>query len=203
MCRTVQRYSGSSWLARLLAARLACPCPALLIQACRLPAPTCAAERALNTYCGLHRLLLALCDHHGLWERAEQRLQRFLSCEAHRTKSQAPSLGNLVPLLAVSRQHDWRQVLPVVLSEAVDRQVLWVCKADRTMVSRYKVPPRRGGVDAQLMQVFFEASAVSLRWALPCKQSGAPFCHTALHAPRCLPAPQMSRTLSILHHPPP
>ncbi|EFN51646.1 hypothetical protein CHLNCDRAFT_54899 [Chlorella variabilis] len=124
---------------------------------------TAASERALNTYCGLHRLLLALCDHHGLWERAEQRLQRFLSCEAHRTKSQAPSLGNLVPLLAVSRQHDWRQVLPVVLSEAVDRQVLWVCKADRTMVSRYKVPPRRGGVDAQLMQVFFEASAVSLR----------------------------------------
>jgi hypothetical protein len=68
------------------------------------------AERALDTYCALHRLLLALCDRHGLWEAAERRVQRFLSSAAQRCKEATPSLGALVPLLAVSRCHDWRQV---------------------------------------------------------------------------------------------
>lgn len=185
-----------------------------------IPSP---AERALNTYCGLHRLLLALCDRHGLWERAERRVGRFLSQEAQRTKEQAPNLGLLVPLLAASRRHDWRevrgrgaagpwvggcgswglltaavhpsvlraqrrtlnvpstgrmcpslplrctalQVLPVVLGESMDRQVLWACKADRSLIDRYRVDPQRGGVDGLLVAGAFEASRVSLRWA-PC-----------------------------------
>jgi hypothetical protein len=64
----------------------------------------------LNTYCGLHRLLLALCDHYQLWDKAERRVQRFLSSEAQQSKSETPSLGHLVPLLAVSRRHNWREV---------------------------------------------------------------------------------------------
>lgn len=124
---------------------------------------TAASERALNTYCGLHRLLLALCDRHGLWERAERRVGRFLSQEAQRTKEQAPNLGLLVPLLAASRRHDWREVLPVVLGESMDRQVLWACKADRSLIDRYRVDPQRGGVDGLLVAGAFEASRVSLR----------------------------------------
>lgn len=196
--------------------------------------PSLPAERALNTYCGLHRLLLALCDRHGLWERAERRVGRFLSQEAHRTKEQAPNLGLLVPLLALSRKHDWHevggragvrracervwevvgcgtageifahappartiecgpslppcwpldklllhpaidptqpfpdrplvQVLPVVLGECLDRQVLWACKADRSLIERYRVGPERGGVDGRLVAGAFEASKVALRW---------------------------------------
>ncbi|KAL4434269.1 hypothetical protein ABPG75_000710 [Micractinium tetrahymenae] len=124
---------------------------------------TAASERALNTYCGLHRLLLALCDRHALWERAERRVGRFLSQEVQRTKGQAPNLGQLVPLLALSRRHDWREVLPVILGESLDRQVLWACKADRSLIDRYRVDPERGGVDLRLMAGAFEASRVSLR----------------------------------------
>ncbi|KAL4860149.1 Ubiquitin-conjugating enzyme E2 B [Chlorella vulgaris] len=122
-----------------------------------------ASERALNTYCGLHRLLLALCDHYQLWEKAERRVQRFLSSEAQQSKSETPSLGHLVPLLAVSRRHNWREVTPVILGESVDRQVLWVCKADRSLVARYKQHPGKGGVDEKLMDGMFQASVVSYR----------------------------------------
>ena len=58
----------------------------------------------------LHRLLLALCDHYGLWDAAERRVTRFLSAGAERDRGQTKHLGNFIPLLAVSRRHDWREV---------------------------------------------------------------------------------------------
>ena len=85
------------------------PLPHLFAHAPSL-CPSLPAERALNTYCGLHRLLLALCDRHGLWERAERSIGRFLSQEVQRTKKETPNLGLMVPLLALSRRHDWRDV---------------------------------------------------------------------------------------------
>lgn len=122
-----------------------------------------ASERALNTYCGLHRLLLALCDRHSMWERVDRRVGRFVTQPAQRVKSEAPSLGHMVPLLALSRRHDWSDVLPVILSEAMDRQVLWACKADRSLITRYSVDPERGGVDRKLMEGVFQTSRVSFR----------------------------------------
>jgi hypothetical protein len=41
-----------------------------------------ASQRALATFCALHRLLLALCEHHGLWNAAAARLDAFLSSKA-------------------------------------------------------------------------------------------------------------------------
>jgi hypothetical protein len=51
----------------------------------------------------------------------------------------------------------------VILGESVDRQVLWVCKADRSLVARYKQHPGKGGVDEKLMDGMFQASIVSYR----------------------------------------
>lgn len=169
---------------------------------CPLPLST-STERALDTYCALHRLLLALCDRHGLWGAAERRVQGFLSSSARRSKEAVPSLGALIPLLAVSRCHEWQevswggkrgccgrrgligsagsphklappqspphlpfslQVMHLLLNEAVDRQVLWVCKGDQGLVARYKRSPKVGGVDPQLLDGFFKHSTIALRW---------------------------------------
>jgi hypothetical protein len=41
-----------------------------------------ASQRALSTFCSLHRLLLALCEQHGLWGAAAARLDAFLGNKA-------------------------------------------------------------------------------------------------------------------------
>ena len=47
---------------------------------------------------------MAVCEHYKLWDPVERRIARFLSSEAERSKSQTPSLGNVLPLLALSRR---------------------------------------------------------------------------------------------------
>ena len=41
--------------------------------------------------------------------------------------------------------------------------MLWVCKADRGLIERYRVSPEHGGMDKQLVEGVFKASQVSLR----------------------------------------
>jgi hypothetical protein len=53
--------------------------------------------------------------------------------------------------------------MPLLLNEAVDRQVLWVCKGDRGMVARYRRSPDAGGLDPQLLDGFFQHSRIALR----------------------------------------
>ncbi len=37
-----------------------------------------ASQRALSTYCSLHRLLLALCERHDLWGKVTRSIDDFL-----------------------------------------------------------------------------------------------------------------------------
>jgi cytochrome b len=62
-----------------------------------------ASQRALATFCSLHRLLLALCEHYGLWGAAAARLDAFLGSKAQvrgpaAAQAQAHSLRNPTPL---------------------------------------------------------------------------------------------------------
>lgn len=115
--------------------------------------------------------LMAICEHYQLWSLVERRVQRFLSSEAERSKAQAPSLGALLPLLALSRRHDWRDVLPVVLGEAQDRSILWICKHDPSLEKRLQRAPE-APADAALLRGAWEGNKVGVRgvwfcvWAL-------------------------------------
>lgn len=55
-------------------------------------------ERALITYAALHRLFLALCQRHDLFDAARSRVQKFAASEAHRVKV-APAVLLCVPLI--------------------------------------------------------------------------------------------------------
>ncbi|GAB4817332.1 hypothetical protein N2152v2_004378 [Parachlorella kessleri] len=120
------------------------------------------SERALNTYVALHRLMMAVCEHYKLWEVVDRRIARFLSSEAERSKSQTPSLGNMLPLLALSRRYDWRDVLPMILAEAQDRSILWICKSDASLESRLMRGPE-AALDPALLKGAWEGNKVSRR----------------------------------------
>jgi hypothetical protein len=81
------------------------------------------------------RLLLAVCEHWCLWPAVSSRLDAFLHSPKGRTKTAAPNLGLLLPLLACSpARHGWGVMAAPLLSEAMDRKVLWMCKKDPGLV---------------------------------------------------------------------
>ncbi len=45
-----------------------------------------ASQKAISSYCTVHRLLLALADTYNLWDEASNRLDAFLSHDSHRSK---------------------------------------------------------------------------------------------------------------------
>lgn len=86
-----------------------------------------------------------------------------MPCPLQRVKSACPNLGVLVPLLGASPKHAWSQVAAPIIVEAMDRNVMWICKADPTLVANFSVPPSSGGVDNTLLQQSCWGSGVSLR----------------------------------------
>ncbi len=63
------------------------------------------------------------------------RLDSFLASPSARVKSSTPNLGLLLPLLACSPvRHSWRVMSGVLLEEALDRKVLWMCSEDPGLV---------------------------------------------------------------------
>ncbi|KAK9802996.1 hypothetical protein WJX73_007334 [Symbiochloris irregularis] len=69
-----------------------------------------ASERALATYCSLHRLFLAIADHHSLHSRAANMLTRFMTQPDARLKAQTPNLGWFIPLMALAPDDDSSQL---------------------------------------------------------------------------------------------
>lgn len=45
------------------------------------------SQKAITTYCSVHRLLLALADRYNLWDEASKRLDAFLLSESNRNKA--------------------------------------------------------------------------------------------------------------------
>jgi len=121
-----------------------------------------ASQRALQVYCQVHRLLLAVCEHWGLWGAVSARLDRFLSREKEREKSSTPNLGLLVPLLSLSPRHKWSQVVQPLIAESMDRGVMWMCKRDIGLVESFK-SALGPAADPALLSGSFETSSVSTR----------------------------------------
>ena len=87
----------------------------------------------------LCRLLLAVCEHWCLWEVVRARLDDFLQHPGHRVKGYVKDLGHLVPLLSLSPRHTWRMMVGPLLSEAMDRSVLWICAQDQSLIKVRKI----------------------------------------------------------------
>ncbi|KAJ3019380.1 hypothetical protein HKX48_002136 [Thoreauomyces humboldtii] len=89
------------------------------------------SSTAIQGYFVLHRLLTAFVDHYPKLERfIDNVLAKFIyGGDGARHKDAAPSLGNLLPLLTVSKSHSWSQprVRDAFLNESADRSVLWTC----------------------------------------------------------------------------
>ncbi|KAK9845157.1 hypothetical protein WJX84_002851 [Apatococcus fuscideae] len=121
------------------------------------------SDRALATYCNLHRLYLALAEDFNLGPQASKILTRFANEPASRVKSQTPNLGWLIPILSLGTQasHTWKEMGNLILEEALDRNILWICKHDPSLQESLSRDPDRGGADHELLRKSFEASAVS------------------------------------------
>lgn len=116
-----------------------------------------------KSYIGLlriHRLFLALAEEFSeIRKNALSKLQNFTKHESNRRKQICPSLGNLLPLLFVVDENDfrWGNLWKVYLNEVFDRSVLWICKAYPELKDISSVP------DDERLQKSFTASKVSLR----------------------------------------
>lgn len=88
-----------------------------------------ASDRLLDGYCQINRLLLALAERYpSLRQTVRQRIARFIRDKQARSKATEPSLGVLVPLLAVASGVRWAELCWPLLEEAFDRSVLWACR---------------------------------------------------------------------------
>ena len=72
-----------------------------------------ASDRALGSYCMLHRLSLALVEDFQLLPAVSIRLDRFQSHRASRVKAEVPALGSLLALLSMTpaSRHSWPQLV--------------------------------------------------------------------------------------------
>ena len=77
-----------------------------------------ASDRALGSYCMLHRLALALVEDFRLLPAVLACLDRFQTKRASRVKSEVPALGPLLAMLSLSpaARHSWIHLvrLPIV-----------------------------------------------------------------------------------------
>jgi ubiquitin-protein ligase/stress response protein SCP2 len=149
-----------------------------------------ASETALEGYCMLHRLLVAMVEYYpGLQAEVRKRVENFILSERARVKGGdggCPSLGDFLPLLSVC-SGGWdaqkRKVVPLsqwtggaedaaeslwhaaaipILRENFDRCTLWACKADPKFAKPEANVLGQGADDERLKQTL-EATKVSRR----------------------------------------
>lgn len=126
-----------------------------------------ASERAIEGYCMMHRLFLALCERFNLWRQAEQEVIRFKSSPGAQTKERCPDLGRLMAQLSVcfSESTAWKEVVRPITNEVFDRTVIWICKHDPSVATNYEQAGRssKDEVDEKLLLAAWEGSRVALR----------------------------------------
>jgi stress response protein SCP2/ubiquitin-protein ligase len=125
-----------------------------------------ASERAIEGYCMMHRLFLALCERFNLWNRAEQEVIKFRNSPRAQTKEQCPDLGRLMARLSVCSSEDtaWKEVVRPLTSEVFDRSVIWICKHDPSVASNYEQASNESSsVDEKLLRSAWDGSRIGLR----------------------------------------
>lgn len=99
-----------------------------------------ASDVFINGFIQIYRLLHALADDHPqLRVIVTKRVRAFISDEARRTKSAEPSLGVLVPLLALTQGLRWCDLAWPLLEEMMDRGVLFACKDQPALATPAKL----------------------------------------------------------------
>ncbi|KAK9867221.1 hypothetical protein WJX84_008701, partial [Apatococcus fuscideae] len=125
-----------------------------------------ASDRALTSYCMLHRLSLALVEDFKLLPAVLTRLDRFQKAPASRVKAQTPNLGWLIALLSLTpaTRHSWRSLGTLVMEEQLDRQILWICQQNPQLQDALDRPPdAEPRADVNLVAESFEACKLGLR----------------------------------------
>jgi stress response protein SCP2 len=124
----------------------------------------CASEKAIDVYCALHRLFLALVEQYNLLKCVEARVVAFCRQSTLRAKSKCPNLGIFASLISVcaSDATSWLRVLPAVMTESMNRSILWLCKADPSLQASLGAVDDPNA-DFPLLEEAFKASSVSLR----------------------------------------
>lgn len=123
-----------------------------------------ASQKALDGYWTVHRLFIALVrEYPQLSTMIDKKIQEFIKSEGNRVKSVVPSLGDFLPLLSVSDKVKWKDISWLYLAEVFDRNVLWVGKADASLVTGSLDGPE---ADTNRLTKTFDAIKVSNRLTL-------------------------------------
>uniref|UniRef100_A0A6B2KYC8 F-box domain-containing protein n=1 Tax=Arcella intermedia TaxID=1963864 RepID=A0A6B2KYC8_9EUKA len=119
------------------------------------------SDKVITGYCALHRLLIACIHHYPILQKAiDEKVNNFLSSETERHKKQCENLGDFWPLLSLSSIH-WKKLVPLILRETFDRNVLWVCKEHAQLADVGNTVPNN-----ERLQKTFAAARVSLKLAM-------------------------------------
>lgn len=117
-----------------------------------------ASDVFIDGFVQVYRLLLALAeDYPALRVQVTQRVHSFIGTERQRVKAAEPSLGVLVPLLALCNGLRWCDLAWPLLEEMMDRAVIWACRDHPEMAK-----PHALGRD-ELVQLSWESRRVSNR----------------------------------------
>ena len=110
-----------------------------------------ASDRALSSYCALHRLSLALVEDFRLLPSVLHKLDRFQTSKAARLKAEVPALGSLLALLSLTpaSRHSWNMLVCTslllidILDHALDASLLayqLACHASMLMPGSRPLP---------------------------------------------------------------
>ena len=120
-----------------------------------------ASDALLDGYCQVNRLLIAAAAKYPqLRVAVTKRVRAFIADDACRTKAHEPSLGTLIPLLAIAGGVRWADLAWPLLEETFARGVLWACRAHPEL-------ERLDGVDGeQRLQWTWEERRVAARYLM-------------------------------------
>ncbi|KAJ3029496.1 UNVERIFIED_CONTAM: hypothetical protein HDU68_011987 [Siphonaria sp. JEL0065] len=125
------------------------------------------SDSFLTNYFQIHRLFLALVyEFPQLKNLILKRLTEFAKSPNARTKAIVPSLGDLIPLMAVlpDPMKVWKNVGPLFLKESMERSVLWACRHAPHLAKLKNIP--HGTVEPERIKDTFDGSATSMKlWA--------------------------------------
>ncbi|KAJ3051540.1 hypothetical protein HDU99_008384, partial [Rhizoclosmatium hyalinum] len=125
------------------------------------------SDSFLTNYFQIHRLFIALVyEFPQLKKLVLERLNEFARTPAGRNKAACPSLGDLIPLVAVlpDPAAAWKSLGPVFLKESFTRNVLWLGRHHPELATLQ--PLDKSGIEDDRIQNTFTGTATSMRlWA--------------------------------------